>query len=88
MFAEFMLDNTLRQHAVVITAVGAPLEQKYADDLRAQAGNEAERLAWCVDRARGVDWWKTTRVPSVCFRTIMAGVYVRFRIGSRTQLSP
>ena len=30
MFAEFMLDNTLRQHAVVITAVGAPLEQKYA----------------------------------------------------------
>ncbi|OLP73380.1 hypothetical protein AK812_SmicGene47403, partial [Symbiodinium microadriaticum] len=34
MFAEFMLDNTLRQHAVVITAVGAPLEQKYADDLQ------------------------------------------------------
>ncbi|CAE6958766.1 unnamed protein product [Symbiodinium sp. CCMP2592] len=62
LFAEFMLQGDLRQHAVILTAVGAPLESKYKADLECQtSGDIQDMISWSVNRAQGRAWWTTTQ---------------------------
>ena len=51
----------LRQDAVVLTRVAAPLEDMYARDLQAQSGNEEKMLLWSVHRAQARGWWNTAQ---------------------------
>lgn len=60
MFLEFMLDTDLRTHAILITEIASPLEDKYASDLRAQDGGLESFIQWNVARAQGA-WWETAK---------------------------
>ena len=61
LFAEFMMQPELRQHASIITRVSAPLEDKYHKDLEAQTQGPETMLAWATRRAQGTSWWSSAK---------------------------
>ena len=61
MVCEFLSECELRQHAILITEISAPLEMKYVHDLRAQQGGFETMLQWTADRSLGQSWWGTAQ---------------------------
>ncbi len=61
MFAEFVGEEALHRHAIIIEDVGRPLETAYNDDLDIQRQSQADLLKWAADRCMGGrdSWWGT-----------------------------
>ena len=59
MFAEFIGDDELLQHAIIIEMVARPLEDRYDSDLKSQAGPLEDMIKWNIDRSTGLSWWGT-----------------------------
>ena len=57
MVCEFLADAQLRQHALLVTEIAKPLEDKYTADLQAQNDGLESMILWNAERSKGCAWW-------------------------------